>query len=212
MNRGTGILLIGSWVLVALTLGVAPMLGSSLPSLRAVTVLLCVYWIGCWAIVLLDAPLGNRKSLFRPATRGRPWEAILAWMPAVAVGGFVFLPMVSSLFPMAVAGAAVAATVNAITEETLWRGAFVMRFPERPQLGLLFPLVPFVSWHLALAQIPIDYGPGGVVALVGGAAGLGLIWGWVVWRTRNLRSVILAHAVTNFFGFAAVAVSNWPSL
>lgn len=106
---------------------------------------------------------------------------------------------------------AVVATVNAITEETLWRGAFVMRFPERLQLGLLFPLVPFATWHVALALIPIDYGPGGAVGLVGGAAILGIIWGWVVWRTRSLRSVILAHALTNFFGFATIGVSNWPA-
>lgn len=210
MNRGSGILLIGSWVLVALTLEVAALIGSSLPSLQAVTMLLCVYWVGCWTIVLLDAPVGSRISLFRPATSARPQETVLAWTPAVVVGGTVFLPIVSSLFPIAVAVAAIAAIVNAITEETLWRGAFIMRFPEQPQLGLLFPLVPFVAWHLALGQIPIDYGPGGAVALVGGAAGLGLIWGWVVWRTRNLRSVILAHAVTNFFGFAALGVSNWP--
>lgn len=211
MTRSPAILLVGSWAVVVLTVGVGARLGSSLPPLRAAILLLGVYWISCWVVILLDAPATSRLALLRPATRGRPGTAVLAWLPAVAVGVAVFLPAVSSLVPMVVAGAAAAALVNAVTEEMLWRGAFVMRFPERIHLGFLFPLVPFAAWHLALAQVPIDYGPGGAVALVGGAAGLGLIWGWVVWRTRNLRAVTMAHAVTNFLGFSAVGASNWPS-
>lgn len=211
MNRSSGILTIGSWALVALSIGAGLLLSSALPSLQAVVALLCIYWLGCWLVTLLDGPLRSRLALFRSTASRRPGEIAVTWVPAIAVGVIAFLPAASALSPTIVVAAAVVAVINAITEETLWRGAFIMRFPDNFRLGVLLPLVPFASWHLALALIPIDYGPGGPVALVGGAGVLGLLWGWVVWRTRNLRSVVLAHAVTNFFGFAAVGASNWPS-
>jgi membrane protease YdiL (CAAX protease family) len=39
------------------------------------------------------------------------------------------------------------------------------------------------------------------MALVGGAAGLGLLWSWIAWRTGSVFWVSIAHALTNAVTF-----------
>jgi uncharacterized protein len=42
---------------------------------------------------------------------------------------------------------------------------------------------------------------GGALALLGGAAALGLLWSAIAWRTGSVFYVSLAHSLTNLFAF-----------
>jgi membrane protease YdiL (CAAX protease family) len=50
---------------------------------------------------------------------------------------------------------------------------------------------------------------GGFAALVGGAALMGFIWGFVAYKTKSLRAVTIAHVAANFFAFSAMIYDNW---
>lgn len=78
--------------------------------------------------------------------------------------------------------------------------------------GDLYPLILFTAWHIALALLPGIHYEGGAGALIGGAGFLGLLWGLAVWRTRDLRSVTIAHVLTNTFAFSGLVLANWATV
>jgi membrane protease YdiL (CAAX protease family) len=203
------LLLTGAWLLVAVTIGLAPLLGRALDSLPALLALGAVYWSGCWLLALLAGDRDRLAALFRTPLNRRPLELVLTFLPVVATLVVGFLPSVSRV-PLPVLAAVFAvAMVNGVTEELFWRGTFVSRFPDNPKLGFWFPLFPFISWHLALALVPGVRYEGGLPALLGGAAVFGLCWGATLWRTHDLRSVTIAHVLTNAFAFTQLALGNW---
>jgi uncharacterized protein len=101
------------------------------------------------------------------------------------------------------------ALVNGVTEEMFWRGAFVTVFPKQIGWGFVYPTVLFTAWHIALLCIPNVKYAGGALGLLGGAAVMGVLWGYAFWRTRDLRSITIAHVVTNIFAFSMLATENW---
>ena len=206
-----GLLLFCAPLLVALTIIMAPVFGQLLSSLTAVLALMLLYWCGCWALVLLVAPRKELVALYRTVPNRRPIELILTWLPPVATFAIVFLHTLSYISWAVLAVVMLVALVNGITEELFWRGTFVAAFPRSLRLGYLYPLLWFSAWHIALSLLPGIHYQGGALALIGGAAALGLGWGWVVWRTRDLRSVTIAHLATNFFAFTGLALANWPN-
>ncbi len=202
-------LLTGAWLLVAVTLGLAPLLGRWLDSLSAVLALGAVYWSGCWFLSLFAGDRKQLAALYQTPLNRRPLELVLTFLPVVATFVVGFIPSVSRV-PLPVLAAVFAvALVNGVTEELFWRGAFLASFPCDLRLGFWFPLFPFISWHLALWLIPGVRYEGGLPALLGGAAIFGICWGTTLWRTRDLRSVTVAHVLTNAFAFTQLALGNW---
>lgn len=50
---------------------------------------------------------------------------------------------------------------------------------------------------------------GGFLSLVGGAFFMGLLWGWVSYKTKSIKIVTIAHIITNFFSFTGMIFENW---
>ncbi|MNY82307.1 hypothetical protein D3C86_2243340 [compost metagenome] len=46
------------------------------------------------------------------------------------------------------------------------------------------------------------------LVLVGGAAGLGLLWSWLAWRTGSVFWTTIAHVLTNVMSFWVFFNSN----
>ena len=116
------------------------------------------------------------------------------------------LPIPSAFYFAIVLGIAF---VNGVTEEMLWRGAFVTVFPSQIGWGFIYPTLLFSVWHIALLCIPNVKYEAGALGMLGGAAVMGVLWGCAFWRTRDLRSVTIAHVVTNIFAFSMLATENW---
>jgi membrane protease YdiL (CAAX protease family) len=202
------LLLVGAPVLVVLAIGIAAILGQFLSSLTAVFALLFLYWSGCWSLALLGAPRSEWISLYRTPLNRRPLELALSWLPPAATCVVLLLGSAPDLSATALLLVVGVALINGSTEEMFWRGAFVAAFPRSLQLAYVYPAVLFTVLHFAFLFVPgIDY-TGGPLALIGGAAAMGLGWGWVVWRTGDLRSVMAAHVLTNAFAFQVLSFNN----
>ncbi|HEX9794238.1 MAG TPA: type II CAAX endopeptidase family protein [Planctomycetota bacterium] len=72
-------------------------------------------------------------------------------------------------------------------EEVLFRGYLWRHLSARREFGprraLLFSAAAFALWHERVAWLPVFY--------------LGLLFGWVYWRTGRLDQAVFAHALHN---------------
>jgi membrane protease YdiL (CAAX protease family) len=194
------------WVLFVIL--IAPVLGNVFSSLQALVILSFLYWGGCWLLALRFADRKALADLYHTPINRRPITLLLTWLPPVATFVIVFwpsAPQLSFVILLIVFGVAI---LNGATEELFWRGVFISRFSSDIRMGLFEPLLLFVLWHIALLLIPGIHYQGGAPALLGGALYMGLSWGWVVWHTRDLRSVSIAHVLTNLFAFSGLILDN----
>jgi membrane protease YdiL (CAAX protease family) len=195
--------------MVALTIVAASVLGRFLSSLQAILVLMLLYWCGCWVLALRALSRSEMRALYRAPLTRYPLTLALTWLPPAATFAVAFLPSLPR-FSLGVLTAVLGiAVINGTTEELFWRGIFYNAFPKNVWLGYLYPTALFTMWHTALALVPGMHYEGGALALLGGAAALGLSWGWVVWQTHDLRSVTVAHILTNTFAFSGLVLLNW---
>jgi len=163
-----------------------------------------LYWATCW--VLADVIVGPRRllDLWRPPERPvlptpRPVAAVLLVAPPLGALTTEWLPNVRPADPAAVAVAAGIGVTNALAEETLWRGVPAVTFPGDRLRGWLWPAVGFTAWHL----VPLSTRQTTArrrASVLGGAAAIGLGYGWIAQRTRSLVAVAPAHALTDSCG------------
>ena len=187
---------------VVLLFAIAHGLGRSSPTFVAYGGTLIIYWISCWITL----------HIFRPIEPTQPKRHIIFdYLPFLPLIG-VALTAISTLdqpppFP-ATLTIIVAATLNGITEELYWRRMFCNAFYPNVRLGFAFPLLLFSIWHIALLLIPGITYQGGPLALVGGAAVLGLIWASSYWFNRKIWTITSAHVLVNMVAFLMLANDN----
>jgi len=167
------------------------------------------YWV-VWCLALPLWLLGRDSviSMFRKVSEplGKP-----KWLGALLL--FV-LPLFTLLyaFPMQLPRATMLivflslaiAIINATCEEILWRGVYFKVFPRSIWWGCLYPAIWFGLWHYAPQSILSSSYPGGSHSLVLFAVILGLMWGWVAWKTKTVRWAALAHIILDFSGLGAL--------
>ncbi|VDN46648.1 Abortive infection protein [Petrocella atlantisensis] len=100
------------------------------------------------------------------------------------------------------------ALINGTIEELFWRGAFNKVF-KNVYFAYIYPSIFFGIWHIALFYAKGMEYQGGFTSLVGGATFLGLLWGFVAYKTKSIRVVTVAHIITNFFAFTGLIFENW---
>lgn len=164
---------------------------------------LTFYWLFfCLPVIGLHALPGNDGQLFTEKLPWRYWwfiPLLLVQVGAIALVSFV--PNTALLTSGGMWLAILIASINGPLEETAWRGGFLGAFRNRPTLGFWLGWLLFTAWHVPLAlSVDITF-DGGLIALVGGAALLGLFWSWVVWMTGSVFYVSIAHTLTNLFVF-----------
>ena len=109
----------------------------------------------------------------------------------------VLLPALPAATLTVVAVAWGIAAVNATAEELLWRGVYIRLFPGRYLAGWLYPAALFALWHISPTSVR-----GSAVQLVTAAAFLGLLYGWIAFRTGSIRYPIPAHIAVNAMGLS----------
>ena len=188
--------------LIAAMAFVVPALTSALGS-QGYLLTLVIYWLGfCLPVILFHVRGQRGPRLYSEKLAWRDW-----WVPGLlllqvgVVSLVAVVPNTSLLTTHAAMLAALVAGVNGPLEEVAWRGGFLTRFADRPRLGFGLSWVLFTAWHAPLALSHGIVFDGGWMALVGGAAGLGLLWSWVAWRTGSVFWVGIAHVLTNFMAF-----------
>lgn len=204
--------LVGSSLALLIVLAIAvPVLTPLVPPVWAYHGVLAAYWLGfCLPVLVVFVPPARRAALASLALAGLARRIVpaIVVVQVVAVGVGALVPVLGTLSLGALGAATLVALINGTLEEAAWRGAYLETFAQRPVLGFVTSVVLFTLWHVPLALVAgVDF-PGGAVMLVGGAAGLGLIWTAIAWRTGRIGWVIIAHVLTNLLAFSALNAHN----
>jgi uncharacterized protein len=159
------------------------------------------FWV-VWCLALPLGLLGWRgvRRLFRSTRPRLPqpgwlWAGLLA-VPVVGGLATVWVPALATVTLAAVSLAVVIAVVNATCEEILWRGVYAELFAGRWIAGWLYPAVAFTLWHIS----PAAATGGRPVAFWFGVGFIGLVFGWVAYRTASIRWTTFAHILVDAMG------------
>lgn len=175
-----------------------------------------VYW-GVFCIPLSVYFLGGRKgvkSIYKKPslpmrTPKKSLFIMFAHMPCLGTLFAVFIPKITVISIQVLGIALLYALINGTIEELFWRGVFLNTFPDNSLKGYILPALFFSLWHIALYVLKDMNYQGGFAALVGGAAFMGILWGFIAYKTKSIRVVTIAHIITNFFAFSGMIYDNW---
>lgn len=165
------------------------------------------YWV-VWCLGVPLAVLGPAEclDLFReasPLSVPRPRLAALALLwPLPFPLLFTFLPRIGEASVAVIVVSIAVGVAVGVSEELLWRGAYVRRFPESRAFGYLFPAVAFGLWHLVPASVHAVPFPGAPYSFVLYALALGLSYGYYAFQTGSIRWCTVSHVVHDSLGLA----------
>lgn len=146
-----------------------------------------------------------------PFGRSTTWRRVLVAVmitllvvTIVMQAGVGFQPVTSGWLVQFLPAVLVAALVNSVAEETLFRGALQPVFVDQTgeRRGVWLQAILFGMLHLGASPVPLD-----VLTTAGAATALGLLWGYGTLRTRGLGFAILTHMAADFTFFS---VQYWP--
>ena len=153
------------------------------------------------ALIFQRPPLNNRRDRLMSAI------SLACAAPPLVI---IFVAKAPSLLMAGWALLVFMALCNGLLEEAFWRGVFIRRYGDDLKRAYLLPTLFFSLWHLTLAASPGMHYHGGWPALVGGAAGFGLLWGYTAWTQRSIFFTATGHVLVNLFAFSGLIVDNWP--
>lgn len=163
------------------------------------------YWIG-WCLAFPLWILGSKglAGLFRdrrPRFTSRTWLGLLMLLlPLLLAYGYEFPRALPQATLPIVLTSALISIINGTAEEVLWRGTYALAFPGSRWWGYLYPAIGFAVWHFAPQSVFPNQRPGAAVSLVVAAGVVGLMWGWVVFRSKSIRWTSLTHILFDFSG------------
>ena len=163
--------------------------------------MIAFYAKGSWSNikVLYSKNCGDTRAILYNAA---------AFLPVLATGFLVFIPTIREAPVMVVVFAFIYAVVNGTIEELFWRGIYNKLF-TKIGMAYIVPTILFSLWHIALALAKGMVYHGGALALLGGAAFMGVLWGIIAYNTKSIRYTTIAHILTNFFAFSGLIYENW---
>lgn len=203
MTRPQVALTLHAVALIAAMVFLVPWLTSSFGGPAGYILTLGIYWLGfCFPVLMFHVEPAYGPALFSEKVAWRDWWIpLLLLLQVTLIAGASFMMDTGNLTTRNFWLACGVAVLNGPLEEAAWRGGFLVRFANRPRLGFWLCWVLFSAWHLPLALSQGIVFEGGWPTLVAGASVLGLLWGWVAWRTGSIFWVAIAHAITNIFAF-----------
>ncbi|WP_332687917.1 CPBP family intramembrane glutamic endopeptidase [Devosia sp.] len=203
MSRPQIALVVHALILIGALAFIVPALTRALGSPTGYLLSLLTYWLGfCLPVIALHVRGRRGPHLFSERLAWQDWFVPGLLLLQLGVVGLVAVtPHTSMLTTNGAMLAALIGVINGPLEETAWRGGFMTRFADRPRLGFWLGWVLFTLWHAPLALSHGIVFEGGWMALVGGAAALGLLWNWIAWRTGSVFWTSIAHTLTNVMAF-----------
>lgn len=157
--------------------------------------------------VVLFNKRGNEPTKIRSSYKYMYY--ILSFIPILATFYVAFLPTLPNIKLDLLVLLLVYALLNGTLEELFWRGTFGKMFDNDIKCAYIIPTIIFTCWHFALLFANGVVYHGSMLALVGGAGVMGAIWGLTMFKTKNIKIVLCAHVVVNFFAFSQLLYENW---
>lgn len=173
-------------------------------------------FIGYWAYCLITAWLmsGSDWSYLKgmwyqkSGNKYTKWIGLAAFIPAFGVFFVSFLPNVAELTLSAGMLLLFMAVLNGSIEEFYWRGLYLLEYRGNALIGFFLSSLLFGAWHFSVWFARGMLYKDGMLALVGGAYVMGLLWTWVARSQGNIRAVLPAHVLVNLFAFTGLFVDN----
>lgn len=160
--------------------------------------------------IILFCPRKEKEQYFQ--TNHKLFYYVLTMIPVFATFFVAFLPTIEHFTNKLFFITLIYALLNGFLEEMFWRFTYNKMFGNNILLAFVIPTIIFSCWHFALLFAKgISY-HGGAMALVGGACFMGILWGITMYKTKNVKIIILAHIVVNFFAFSQLIYQNWFAL
>ena len=123
---------------------------------------------------------------------------------------FGFLFVFPYLFPgesnLLIPGLVLYALINGTFEEVFWRGLFIRQFRSNPWLAVVYPGVLFGIWQLVPWALFDTWLRPPALLLLAVSIPVGLLFGWVAWRTGSIRLTVMAHVLANLSGVGALVI------
>jgi len=215
MNKRQFVILCAAPILCIAMLLFIPLLTNKIGKTGGYVVGFCIYWfVFCLPVSLYscNGPHGL-KEVYSQRTDIKTSERVLwyliAFMPCVATFFVVFKNFAPIAGFQVLVIALLYALINGTIEELFWRGIFNKIFNHNIFLSYIYPTIFFGIWHISLYFAKGMVYQGGFLPLVGGAFFMGLLWGWVAYKTKSIGIVTVAHIITNFFAFTGMIFENW---
>jgi len=162
------------------------------------------YWLfWCLLVPWLMVQKQGFASLLidrRPLFSRENWLAALLWGIVTIVALFMYGKDFVAAPPDLILLALPLAIINGVCEELLWRGLYVRVFPTNPWLGIIYPAVGFAVWHF----VPqIVYPAEDVSGFVLSTLFLGLVYGFIAYRTGSAKWTAISHSINGAIALAA---------
>ncbi|QUH19960.1 CPBP family intramembrane glutamic endopeptidase [Alkaliphilus sp. B6464] len=215
INKRQFIILCTAPILCISMLLLIPLLTNKIGKTRGYIGGFWIYWlVFCLPVSLYSCNgLSGLKGVYSQRSNIKTSERIIwyliAFMPCIATFFIVFKNFVPIAGFQVLVIALAYALINGTIEELFWRGIFNKVFNNNIFLAYIYPTIFFGTWHIALYFAKGMVYQGGFVSLVGGAFFMGLLWGWVAYKTKSIKIVTVAHIITNFFAFTGMIFENW---
>lgn len=191
--------------------GLVALLGDPLGYLIA----FLIYWIG-WCLLVPALVLGGPRQVLALFDEGQVNLARLGWKTHALLWGpiifplvFMFIPRLSRVNLPILLVSILLALIIGITEEILWRGVYILLFPDNILLSTIYPAITFGLWHLAPQSARTNTLPGGAASFVLYAVLLGLAYAYYARRTGSIRWCTVAHCLHDVLGLGAFAYAAW---
>ena len=164
--------------------------------------MICYWLIWCTLPFLLFVSRINRKLLFR-LTKISWWQILLLIVPVILAFSFgPFKNRIGDVSPLIIILSLIYATVNALSEELLWRGIYYDHHQANFFYAVIVPSAWFGLWHYA----PLSIQPASAsnFYFIISAMGLGLCWATVTFFTRSIFWSFISHLLVDFSGIGAL--------
>lgn len=175
-----------------------------------------IYWVFFCIPSIIFITKGKKHELIKiytPKTtmskRKLSIYNLTAFLPVLPVCVIAFIPVIKAESTAPIIIAFFYAIFNGFIEELFWRGLFNKVFDDNIIFAFIYPTVMFSGWHIALILVKGMVYTGGNIALLAGASFMGVLWGFIAYKTKSVRYTTVAHIITNFFAFSGLIYENW---
>ncbi|MBU0702980.1 MAG: CPBP family intramembrane metalloprotease [Chloroflexi bacterium] len=160
------------------------------------------YWIWCLSVPFI---FWGRRGFRRVFTEGTPLfkkkNCLLVGLLSLTVVGAIwmyFIPHLSTVSIWIVLFSPVT-IINGSCEEILWRGVYVKAFGKNVFLACIYPAIGFALSHISSALVfPAE---GGMLPFIISTFFLGLVYGWVAYRTGSAKWTAITHSLIGLLAF-----------
>jgi uncharacterized protein len=115
---------------------------------------------------------------------------------------FSFFPRIPHLEPTVIIVSIIIGVVIGVTEEILWGGVYIRKFPSNKFFGIIYPAIWFSVWHIAPQSVLSNQMLGGIASFLFYALLLGLDRGLVASRTVSIKWVVAGHCIHDSLGLS----------